>query len=304
MEINLVKFEGKGFEKLISTVSGAIGIVYEPTRIKRDAKAKAEELKIIADANREIRLKDIEADEDIKDKIAIRTAQREIKRQYNIDNIIKYAASDIANENDVSDKPVDEDWITRFFNYAQDISNEDAQLLWGKLLSNEVKKPGSFSLRTIEILRNISPSEAQLFQSICEFVFLNIEKSIGFIYNESKVFENAISYNNLLILKESGLVDISFLAHTSKNVFFHSIYNRKLLYAVKKGQKIEVEIPVYNLTQSGLELFKINSQKTNQAYFDDFIKYFKETYKPDRIRYGEYKYISNNEVQFINSDDL
>lgn len=296
MEINLVKFEGKGFEKLISTVSGAIGIVYEPTRIKRDAKAKAEELKIIADANREIRLKDIEADEDIKDKIAIRTAQREIKRQYNIDNIVKYAASDIANENDVSDKPVDEDWITRFFNYAQDISNEEAQLLWGKLLSNEVKKPGSFSLRTIEILRNISPSEAQLFQSICEFVFLNIVKNVGFIYYSSNVFRNEMPYNQLLILKESGLIDTAHVSHTLNDNVFTTIYNSKLLYAIKNEQKMNVQIPVYNLTQSGMELFKINSQKTNQGYFNDFVKYFKDTYNPNKIIFGDYMLFPNMSI--------
>ncbi len=303
MEIKIFNFDGKGTEKLVNAVYKAIGIFYPPL-ITKTAKAEAENLKIIAEANREIRIKDMEAEEDVKDIIAIRTQLRELKRQNNIDNIVKYAVSDIANENDVSDKPVDEDWITRFFNYAQDISNEEAQLLWGKLLSNEVKKPGSFSLRTIEILRNISPSEAQLFQSICEFVFLNIVKNVGFIYYSSNVFRNTITYNQLLILKESGLIDTAHVSHILNDNVFTTIYNSKLLYAIKNEQKMDVKIPVYNLTQSGMELFKINSQKTNQGYFNDFVKYFKETYGPNKIIFGNYKLSPNMQVALEDYIDL
>lgn len=296
MEINLVKIDGKGFEKLVSTVSSAIGILYEPTYIRKVAQVEADKLKIIAVAKMEIQSKEVDAQQDRNDKILARTQLRELKRQNNIDKIVEFAASDISNDNDVSDNPVDEDWITRFFNYAQDISNEEAQLLWGKLLSNEVKKPGSFSLRTIEILRNISPSEAQLFQSLCEFVLMKLDKSIGFIYINSESFNNMISYGTLLILKECGLIDISSLAYNSKSHEFNIIYDNKILYAKKNDQEMDVKIKTYNLTKSGLELFLINSQKTNQAYFNDFVKYFKETYKPEISIYADFKLFPNNGI--------
>jgi len=38
------------------------------------------------------------------------------------------------------------------------------QILWGKILAEEVKNPNSFSLRTLSILKNISNTDAKIFQ--------------------------------------------------------------------------------------------------------------------------------------------
>jgi hypothetical protein len=49
------------------------------------------------------------------------------------------ATEELKKENDVSDTPVDEDWIVRFFNVVEDISDEMMQQLWGRILAGEVK---------------------------------------------------------------------------------------------------------------------------------------------------------------------
>jgi hypothetical protein len=41
------------------------------------------------------------------------------------------------------------------------------QLLWGKLLAGEVARPGNFSLRTLNVLQNLTRSEALAFEAIC-----------------------------------------------------------------------------------------------------------------------------------------
>ena len=61
---------------------------------------------------------------------------------------------------------MDKDWFTRYFNIVQDISNEDIQDLWAKLLAGEIKQPGSFSYRTLETLKNMTTDEAELFTKI------------------------------------------------------------------------------------------------------------------------------------------
>lgn len=72
-----------------------------------------------------------------------------------------------------SEEPVEQGWINRFFDSVADVSNEDLQKLWGQLLAGETKKPGSFSLKTLDILKNLRPQDAQLFQSILPFTIKN-----------------------------------------------------------------------------------------------------------------------------------
>ena len=61
----------------------------------------------------------------------------------------------------------DIDWFMRFYDGCGNISNEELQAIWAKILAGEVRKPGSYSYRTLETLKNISSIEAKLFASIC-----------------------------------------------------------------------------------------------------------------------------------------
>ena len=74
----------------------------------------------------------------------------------NIDNVTQIAAEQLSQEDFVSEEPVEEDWTTRFFNIVEDISDEEMQRLWGKILAGEVKQPKSYSLRTLELLKKIN----------------------------------------------------------------------------------------------------------------------------------------------------
>ena len=62
------------------------------------------------------------------------------------------------------------DWLMRFFDAVGNISNEDLQQLWGKVLANEIVKPKVCSLRTLDMIRNMSPEEAKTFSLLCKYV--------------------------------------------------------------------------------------------------------------------------------------
>lgn len=55
------------------------------------------------------------------------------------------------------------DWLMRFFDTVGNISNEDLQQLWGKILANEIAKPKTCALRTLDMIRNMSSEEAKVF---------------------------------------------------------------------------------------------------------------------------------------------
>lgn len=168
-------------QKLIECVSCGIGKVYAPTHVRRMVRAKADEIRLISAAiNENLNLPssytngDISIDASQADELMKRTGNRwlfqEMQKQQNIESVIGIAYTELEKENTVSEEPVDKDWILRFFNSVEDISNEDMQKLWGKVLAGEIKRPRSYSMRTLNVLRNISQEEASYFQRISPFV--------------------------------------------------------------------------------------------------------------------------------------
>ncbi|MRG98609.1 DUF2806 domain-containing protein [Polyangium spumosum] len=96
----------------------------------------------------------------------------EQRRLRNLQQVVNETANNLkalpAHE-EVSEQGPDPDWAARFFDCAQDVSNEDMQKLWGKLLAGEIAQPGKYSLRTLDVLRNLTSTEAQLFHRYITF---------------------------------------------------------------------------------------------------------------------------------------
>ena len=68
-------------------------------------------------------------------------------------------------------EPPHADFRTRFFRHASDVSDEEAQKTWAKVLAGELQKPGSYSLRTLDILRNITREEADAIRFLKAYTF-------------------------------------------------------------------------------------------------------------------------------------
>ena len=153
----------KGTQKLLDTIALGVGKVYEPWHIQRMAKAKAKEIEIISDKINENFSLPIRYDNG---EVYI----QEMRKQQNIENVITKAYSKMEHVSDVSDKPVDPDWVNSFFDSVANVSNEQMQTLWAKLLAGEVETPGAFSLRTLNTLKNMSQLDAELFSQIVPFI--------------------------------------------------------------------------------------------------------------------------------------
>lgn len=90
------------------------------------------------------------------------------KRIRNIQAVAEAAAADLGDETVSSDDPdPDLDWAARFFSGVQDVSSAEMQQLWARVLAGEVRRPGSTSIRTLEILRNLDRRIATVFQMLC-----------------------------------------------------------------------------------------------------------------------------------------
>ncbi|HND48834.1 MAG TPA: DUF2806 domain-containing protein [Anaerolineales bacterium] len=147
--------------KLIQVVADAVGVIYEPTRIKRKAKADAEAEIIKTKAK-------LQSDT-LKLRAKKRKQTNELKQQKNIESIIEKSIPQLPES--VSSQPVDDDWVVQFFNFAQDVGNDEMQVIWARLLAGEVANPGSYSLRALHAIRMLNPTDAIYFAKFCNYLW-------------------------------------------------------------------------------------------------------------------------------------
>ncbi|MFC2185782.1 DUF2806 domain-containing protein [Fulvivirgaceae bacterium LMO-SS25] len=268
----IVKFSGKPIEKLIDTVSKGIGILYEPKRIKKIADAEAYRVEKLEEAKAKGLILKADAEIEIIERAKERFAHREINRQINLENIVEKSTKHLGET--VSEQPVDEDWRTRFFNKAQDVTNEEMQEIWGKLLAEEVTEPGKISFRTLEVVSNISKTEAMLFETACKIAFN--DGMILKMNSETSFDDHGINYTNLLILRSAGLIYDS----DNLNVTFGHIdqlggtilqYGHKVLLCSKENSK-DYKFNQVKFTPSGEELMRTISTEKNYDYLEKFIE--------------------------------
>lgn len=86
-------------------------------------------------------------------------AQRKLK---NLEAILNLALDYSLDQGSTDD--VDADWFFNFVDLAEDIHSPAMQELWGKIFSVEVGHPGTFSLRTLEVLKRLTQRDAQIFK--------------------------------------------------------------------------------------------------------------------------------------------
>jgi len=216
-------------KRLIEVVAEGIGGISRAILIRKDADAKAYEIRAIAEAvadsqkllgpvkysDGEIVIESSQGEEmpqlpeaALDRRVASRMAYQEAKRQTNLERITQYAAEDFDGTEKIGPDRPDSDWTTRFFRIAKDITTEQMQALWGKVLAGEVKRPGSFSLRTLDILKNLSQKEAETFVRVGRIAFLSVDTVFIPNSDRGKFLDShfGLGFIDLLLLREIGLL--------------------------------------------------------------------------------------------------
>jgi len=98
-----------------------------------------------------------------------------LRRFENVRAAIEHAAEELIldPEVSVSNQAVDPDWFQKWRTYAEEVSNEERQRLWGKVLAEETRMPASFSLRSLSLLSLLSNEEASTIQTIAPLIIDN-----------------------------------------------------------------------------------------------------------------------------------
>lgn len=185
---------------LIEKIAEAIGVLYEPSRIVRKAKAeaKAQEIATLSD----LTIKDIQR------RALQRFLHEETNKQENIESIIEATVPNISN-NAKSDL-LEQDWIVKFFENAKLISDKEMQLIWSRILAGETNNPGTISKRTLGILAELDKQDAVMFTNMCKFGFIINHYTIVIFDAQKEIYNKyGINFNVLTHLDNAGLIQFN-----------------------------------------------------------------------------------------------
>ena len=265
-----------GVNKLIETIADQIGLFLKPMHERRKALAEKDAVVTIAQGQAdvaEIQVKKALELEKLVARADEREARRQLRRQKNLEKIAVKAAHEIPAS--VSDKPVDQDWVSRFFEECQDVSNEEMQTIWGNILAGEVTKPGSFSFRTLLAVKLLCPEVAHLFTRLCSFVWQTREGMSPITFGRAtKYFD--LTFDELLLLKQNSLIE-----HIPKGIFnealpapkipgeivevHYSYHSRLHILRIPNGPR-DIELGKALLTDIGRELVAISGATPIEDY--------------------------------------
>lgn len=296
-----ISLDGKPFEKLIEVVSEGIGTLYRPRKIRKEADANAYAIKVVGKAVAEADAEKKWIEADMQDRIVQRIAAQEIRRQNNIDTVVEEAAHNLEGKQ-VSEEPVSMDWSARFFGIVQDVSQEEMRMLWSKVLAGEIEKPSSFSMRTLETLRNISSEEAKLFEKVAPFI---LEQKDFFIYNDSEALKSlGVHYIDLAKLIECGLlqpgvfVTKNYTSNPDKESVACILCGKKVLLVKFPQASKEIDLPVILLSQAGCELYSLLDSEVNMDYVQLVAKHFKHENPAVKVEYSEVISVADGLVRY------
>lgn len=156
----------------------------------------------------------------------------------------------------------DFDWHIRFYEACGNVTNEDMQNIWAKLLSGEINQPGSYSFRTLECLKNLTTKEAKLFEKVCRYS-AKMGGNVFFPRFGDIMYKNNITYDDIIDLDDCGLLksDSGMNIRMSVGLDFAIIASdNKFVLLVKKRRKDNrnyLEMPDYLFTAVGAELYSV-----------------------------------------------
>lgn len=252
-----VDIKSETLNKAMELIARAGYILYEPTRIKQKAKAKAD-AKLITEKN-ELNISILQR-QTLGRILAIETS-----RQENINRISQKVFGEIASSGKQIDPLTDVDWIKKYFSFSQDISNEEMQNVWSKILAGELINAGSFSYKTMSILANMRKQEAELFSRLCTFVLvINDFRFVPLIFSDpssdGKYNQSSINFEELQFLESLGLIHFNSVSSYSLTIsnkeFTIGIGSKNYLFKTSED-KIKLGVGDVLLTKEGQELFKV-----------------------------------------------
>lgn len=161
-------------------------------------------------------------------------------------------------EEEISDEPLNQTFFNHWRAEAELIDEEDLRKWWAHLLVEETKKPNSISPRTLDVAKNLSRKEAEIFLKNIAYAYA------GGLIQKSDHQTIASSLSEIIVLQDAGLVMTSEFMQSSLNdscdinnagKYTCMVFSDSRIAVAFKAEKISFSC--YVLTTAGNELYKM-----------------------------------------------
>ena len=241
----LIEVNTDGLAKLTQTIGNWLGL--EARAIERNAEAEAYAAVRKVDAENTATLIRLQGEEQVANYILA----REKRKMNNVQKVIEQAQQHFVEGEQVSDEPVAPDWLNCFFSIVENVSDEDIQKRWAHVLAGEVKRPKSYSLRTLELLKNINKEDAIDIQNASKF------------HIDSSVFCVELFGADILMrsrMDELGIIcggEMLYIVVTTFDEPRNIIVGAKYCIRIHSKKQIQIPIKSYRLTTVGKDIFSM-----------------------------------------------
>lgn len=278
----LIEINTDGLAKLGETICYSLGLTAYGRKKMANAESYAEIKQ--AETNTQVRLLMLKGEEEVANYVLT----KETRKMNNTKSVIEKATSHFVEGEKVSDESVNTDWTNRFFSIVEDISDKTLQDIWGRILAGEVKQPNSFSLRTLDLLRNVTKEEAELFV-----------KASGFYLEENFICteEFALTLYETLLLGEAGFINSEELVkkwdiEPNSRLKIPIDRNTLIILHNDTNKKILCQPSVKKLSKLGIEILSLVEQSDRNKFYKILTQFFKSkgvsrVFKHEIVEYGE-----------------
>jgi len=201
---------------------------------------------------------------------------------------------------------VDDDWLFRWRDSASEVSSEELQYLWGKVLAGEVKAPGSFSLRTLEFIRNLSTQEAEAIATLSEFIIA------GAIYRDAKenLEEKGVTFDTLLYMQDIGVlsgveaIGMSMNWKSLDESSFKQVLTSNSMALILSGDdpSVTISLPIYKLTTIGQQVLRLGKFGPNIDYLNKVGQHLKN--QGVNVVLAKYFDVAPGQIQWFDGRNL
>jgi len=196
-----------------------------------------------------------------------------LRSQQNRESVAEKTTEKLANDSIPEDHPqVDDDWLNTFSEYAGKASTERMRDHWASILADEIRKPGAFSLSSLQLMSVLDKRTSDIIKStLCRTID-------GMYVPDVKSISSGPNYVDLLDLEHIGFLTTGRSKGVSRDPNNEGVkeyfdYNNLYFEVTSKNQ---IRLGVSILTRVGRELLPILGSHYDANFITEFAEYIKE----------------------------
>ncbi|WP_112944597.1 MULTISPECIES: DUF2806 domain-containing protein [unclassified Rhizobium] len=287
---------GKAISRLIAGATDipAAWLKARAEKINDETAARTTIMKAVAKASADAAI----ADPQLLDRALSRYVSDLHRKQENREAVAQKTAEHLADSPPAEDtEGPSDDWMNVFEEYAEKASSEELRETWARVLSGEIRKPSSFSLRTLQFISVLDKTTADAVEALLSGLFNG-----QFVMVDSEA--SGDSFTQLKVARLAGLigqldVDTTFRSQINESgVAIFTLGVEGVVVRGKPGVIFAVECTSVSLI--GQELYPVIQPPPSEVAIQRLVTALQGIADVDSIQRGKASKNDDGRIQVVN----